>query len=575
MIRGVLAAVLVIAAAMAPVAQAQDAKAGNVFFQQNCAVCHSSDRKQSQGQGPALFGVVGRKVGGIPGFGYSQALKSAGRDGAVWTAAKLDAFLADPNAAIPGTIMPVSVADARDRANLIAYLKTLKAPPGRWRRLNEFPDMLPEDVAAAEARAHKQGYEVWRESRPGAIHQITLSSMPKPLAGKSVANPAKTDVRPADAWPQAPAGFAVTLFNKDLQHPRSLITAPNGDIFVAETAAGRIKVLRQKPDGTADVAGTYATGLNGPFGMAFYPSGNDPQYLYVADALKVVRFAYRKGDVVASTAEVVVPDLVKTVGGHSTRTLVFTADGKHMLVSIGASTNVANSMPKTPPQPPADWEAAHGTGAAWGDEFERAAVLQFDPDGGHRTTFATGLRNCAGMAIAPVTGDLLCTNNERDYIGDDLPPDFFTRVPAGSFFGWPWYYIGAHEDPRHADERPDLKPRVRLPDLLIQPHSAPLGIVLYNPPKGALGAFGKDFTGDAFIALHGSGNRTSRTGTKVIRVKMKNGVPSDHYEDFLTGFIIDNSTVWGKPVGVTVAADGALLVSDDVSDTIWRVARKP
>ena len=567
-----------IAAAMLglPAVASAQADAGHAFFEQNCAVCHSVERGVPAGQGPGLFGVAGRKIGSAPGFGYSDALKAAGAGGERWTDTALDAFLAAPDKARPGTTMPVNVPAARDRAAVIAYLKTLKAPKNANgpRKLSDFPDMTPEAVTAATARAHDQGFDVWSEDKPGTAHRIDLKSLPKPLATANVGNPAKLAPRPAGALPQVPDGFTVSVFSDALVHPRNIVVAPDGDVFVAETAKGRVTVLR--PNGAAaGPPAVYATGLNGPFGMAFYPSGPHPRYLYVADALRVVRYAYHDGDLAAGPAEVVVPKLAETVGGHATRTLVFTAGDAHMLVSVGAATNAANDLPPAPPVPLAQWEKLHGAGAAWGGEVERAAVLQFDPDGGHRQPYAQGLRNCVGMAIEPKTGVLLCTNNERDYLGDDLPPDFFTRVPKGSFFGWPWRYIGDHEDPRHAGERPDLAGRVRLPDTLIQPHSAPLGVALYHAPAGAAHAFGPAYEGDAFIALHSSGNRTLRTGSKLIRVHMKDGVPSDGYEDFMTGLVVDNNAVWGKPVGVAVAADGALLVSDDVADVIWRIAPKP
>ncbi len=558
-------------------AAAQGAKAGDAYFQQNCAVCHSTDTRQSAGQGPGLFGVVGRKIGTAPGFGYSPALQKAGKSGEFWTEATLDAFLADPDKARPGTAMPVNVPEKSDRDSLIAYLKTLNGPPatGKVRKLSDFPDMPPQDVAAAQARAKAEGYDIWTEARPGTTHRITVASLPKPLATKNVSNPAKIVARPATAWPQVPSGFEVTIFSQDVIHPRNMVVAPNGDVFVAETAKGRIKVLSGSGKAVAGSTSVFAEGLNGPYGMAFYPSGDHPQYLYVADALKVVRYPYANGDLVAGSApEVIVAALVPGVGGHATRTIAFTPDDKFVLVSIGAATNVANPMPKTPPEPIKDWEGRHGVGAAWAGEFERAAILRFDPDGKNRKAYALGLRNCVGMVIHPVTHDLLCTNNERDYIGDDLPPDFFTRVPGHAFFGWPWYYIGDNPDPRHAGERPDLIGKIRVPDLLIQPHSAPLGVAIYQAPPNARSAFGAAYDGDAFIALHGSGNRTLRTGQKIIRVRMKDGVPADSYEDFMTGFIVDNNSVWGKPVAVVVAADGALLVSDDVSNTIWRIAPK-
>jgi glucose/arabinose dehydrogenase len=208
-------------------------------------------------------------------------------------------------------------------------------------------------------------------------------------------------------------------------------------------------------------------------------------------------------------------------------------------------------------------------GAAWGSEENRADVLAFDPDGGHMRVFATGIRNCSGLAIQPETSALWCAVNERDILGDDLPPDYATRVAEGGFYGWPWYYIGDHADPRHPRERADLENKITLPDVLIQPHSAPLGMAFYES-----GAFPPDYKGDAFVALHGSWNRANRTGYKVIRLIMKDGEPTGEYEDFLTGFVVDDAGVWGRPVDVAVAHDGALLVTDDGGGAIWRVSRE-
>jgi glucose/arabinose dehydrogenase len=233
-----------------------------------------------------------------------------------------------------------------------------------------------------------------------------------------------------------------------------------------------------------------------------------------------------------------------------------------MYVSVGSASNVAEGMAK-----PTSAEIAQlPPGASWGSEADRADVLAFDPDGKNRSVFATGIRNCVGLAIHPATGDLWCSTNERDGLGDNLVPDYVTRARKGAFYGWPWYYLGGNEDPRHAGERGDLKDRITVPDVLIQAHSASLGLTFYN---GTL--FPADYKGDGFAAEHGSWNRASRTGYKVIRIRTKDGVPTGEYEDFLTGFVVDNSSVWGRPVGVAVARDGALLISEDGNGTIWRV----
>ena len=212
------------------------------------------------------------------------------------------------------------------------------------------------------------------------------------------------------------------------------------------------------------------------------------------------------------------------------------------------------------------WESSHPLGAAWGDETDRADVLTFDPQGKRLDVFATGIRNCVGMAIDPSSGTLWCSTNERDGIGDNLPPDYITRVREGAFYGWPWYYLGANEDPRLKGERPDLKDKITVPDVLIQAHSASLEMTFYEASQ-----FPADYRGNIFAAEHGSWNRASRTGYKIIRVIVKDGVPTGEYDDFATGFVINDAEVWGRPVGVAVDKDGALLVSEDASGTIWRI----
>lgn len=207
------------------------------------------------------------------------------------------------------------------------------------------------------------------------------------------------------------------------------------------------------------------------------------------------------------------------------------------------------------------------TGAAWGDEENRAVVRVFDPDGTTVRNYATGLRNCSGMTMQPGTDTLWCTGNERDHLGANLVPDYLTTVQDGGFYGWPWYYTGGNEDPAHAGERPDLKDKVIVPEVLIQAHSSTLQVVFYDAD-----AFPADYRGDAFATLHGSWNREERTGYKVVHALMEDGKPTGVYEDFMTGFVLDEDTVWGRPSGIAVARDGALLVSDDANGTIFRVA---
>jgi len=234
-------------------------------------------------------------------------------------------------------------------------------------------------------------------------------------------------------------------------------------------------------------------------------------------------------------------------------------------VSVGSASNAGERMGKLDAAALSAWTSQHPLGASWGNEIDRADVLAFDPDGRNRRIYATGIRNCVGLAVGP-NGDLWCSTNERDAIGDDVPPDYITRVREGAFYGWPWYYIGGNEDPRHKGARPDLKDKVSVPDVLLQAHSASLGLTFYNAQQ-----FPPQYRGSLFAAEHGSWNRSKRTGSKVIRVIMRDGEPTGEYEDFATGFVVNDASAWGRPVGVTVTPDGALYVSDDAGGTIWRI----
>lgn len=405
----------------------------------------------------------------------------------------------------------------------------------------------------------------WRADKPGVSRLIKPEDLPKPGGTPSAANVSHVVPRPSSTKPQVPAGFKIELFAEGLSGPRQMRVAPNGDIFVAETRAGNIRVLRA-PDGSSKASTTevYASGLNKPFGIAFYPNGDNPQWIYVANTDSVVRFPYHQGDTkAAQKPETVVAQLPHGYG-HSTRDIVFTKDNR-MLISVGSAGNDGEGM-GSPPGELASGDDEQPLGASWGSETDRAAVLTFDPDGKRLGIFATGIRNCVGLAVHPATGDIYCSTNERDGMGDNLVPDYVTRVREGAFYGWPWFYIGNNEDPRHAGQRPDLKGKVTAPDVLIQAHSASLGLTFYNGK-----AFPAEYAGDGFAAEHGSWNRSKRTGYKVIRVRLKDGVPTGEYQDFVTGFVINDSEVWARPVGVAVAHDGALLVSEDGNGTIWRV----
>jgi glucose/arabinose dehydrogenase len=413
----------------------------------------------------------------------------------------------------------------------------------------------------------------WTADRPGQWRKITVADLPGPYATRSAANGPSLVRPPEGTRPRVPQGFTVEQFVTGLAGPRMLRRAPNGDIFVAESTTGNIRVIRAA-DGASrpDKVEIFARGLNEPFGIAFYPPGSAPQWVYIAETDAIRRFPYANGDLVArGEAQAVIEGLPISPYGHWTRDIVFSPDGQRMYVSIGSASNVADNMKALPDEDKKRFIADHPLGAAWGSEANRADILVYDPRGKAGRIFATGIRNCVGMALHPLTGDLWCATNERDGLGDDLPPDYVTRVKEGGFYGWPWYYLGAHEDPRRKSERPDLADKVSLPDLLLQAHSAPLAMTFYDAPADGAATFPQEYAGDAFVALHGSWNRSKRTGYKLVRLKLDHGVPSGAYEDFLTGFVAGNACVWGRPVGVVVARDGALIVSDDGNGILWRI----
>lgn len=422
-------------------------------------------------------------------------------------------------------------------------------------------------LAQSGVREGKEAYGSWQQDKPGTVRLIRPKDLPQPGATASAANVSRVVARPSGAVPQVPPGFKIELFAEGLSGPRIIRVAPNGDIFVAETRAGRVRVLRAA-DGAAK-PGTneiFASGLHAPFGIAFFPNGDNPQWVYVANTGSVVRFPYRSGDVKASGPPESVVAKLPAGYGHSTRDIVFTPDNKRMLVSVGSASNDAEGMGQ-PPGGLKAWRTQQPLGAAWGDEKDRAAVLAFDPDGKSQKLFATGIRNCVGLAMQP-NNTAWCSTNERDGLGDDLVPDYVTRVQENAFYGWPWFYIGDHQDPRHAGARADLKDKITVPDVLLQAHSASLGLTFYDGSN-----FPVEYHGDAFAAEHGSWNRSKRTGYKVIRIRLKDGKPTGEYEDFVTGFVVNDKEVWGRPVGVAVAHDGALLISEDGNGTIWRVTR--
>lgn len=389
---------------------------------------------------------------------------------------------------------------------------------------------------------------------PGNVHHITAKDLPDPYATKFSALFSRPVPR-GDMWPQAPEGFKVTLYAENLMGddkkplaPRTIITAPNGDFFVASTNTGKILVFRgMTADGKAEQMSTFADGLKLPFGIAFYPPGPNPQYVYVGNTDAIVRFPYKNGDLKATgPSEVIVPNL-PAGPNHFARGVVFSLDGKRMFIAVGSHTNVTDIDTDT-------------------SEFHRADILVANPDGSDLQVYASGIRNGSGVTVNPHTGELWTSVNERDELGDNLPPDYITHVQEGGFYGWPWYYTGGIPDPRFPGKHPELKDKTILPDVLLEPHNASLNITFYEGKQ-----FPKQYQGQLFAAEHGSWNRSVRTGYEVILVPMKNGHATGEYQDFLTGFVTPSGDCWGRPVGVAVAKDGSLMVTDDGSNSIWRV----
>ncbi len=425
------------------------------------------------------------------------------------------------------------------------------------------------DTGLANMLIGQDAFGGWQSNKPGVWRNIGAGDLPQPYDSPSASNAPGLVPRPQGAVPEVPPGFKAELVASGMDGPRAMALAPNGDIFVADSAADEIVVLRMA-DGQAKptAQSVFAkAGLDQPYGIAFYPQAN-PQWVYVGNTGSIVRFPYHAGDLKASgPAETVVANL--PAGGHWTRDIVFSPGGTTLYVAVGSASNIAEEVRGLPPGGIAHWADSRPLGEMWGAEEGRAAVLSFSPDGANRHVLATGLRNCSGLAIDPESGGPWCVVNERDGLGDNVPFDYATRVRDGNFYGWPWYYIGANQDPRKplSGQRPDLADQVTVPDVLFQAHSAPLDIAFYQGSQ-----FPADYKGDAFVTMHGSWNRGTPTGYKVVRLKFENGLPTGAYEDFVTGFVTSSGDVWGRPVGVVVAKDGSLIVSEDGNGTIWRIS---
>lgn len=497
-------------------------KAGGDLFEKNCAPCH---------------GIRAEGSGNVPDLrrGPTQAVP----EGEVfWYITHGDA-----RNGMPGW----PSLSREDRWRIVTFLKTLPAaaPPAPPARASN-PAM---EAAMRAWPAPRAPFTDFRYEHPGTIRKIAVADLPEPYATHSAGNGPHVVERPENAWPEAPSGFVVELYVTGLDNPRLARTAPNGDVFVAESEPGDIKVFRGfTPAGKPERVETFATGMHLPYGISFYPPGPDPQYVYIGTTDVILRFPYRSGDMKARGAAERIASLPGG-GNHWTRDIAFTPDGRKMLVSIGSASNVDD--PDTTPR-----------------EHDRADILEFNPDGTGKRVYAYGLRNAgSGVAFDPKTGELWCSVNERDGLGDDLVPDYITHVVPGGFYGWPWYYIGNHPDPRLRGKHPELKDKVIVPDVLLQPHNASLEFTFYEGKQ-----FPAEYRGDIFASEHGSWNRSVRTGYEVIRIPLhQTGHATGEYEEFVTGFVLPDGSVWGRPVGITVAQDGSLLVTDDASGSIWRI----
>jgi glucose/arabinose dehydrogenase len=426
------------------------------------------------------------------------------------------------------------------------------------------------------------------------------STLPQPQAqrlapiGPARPNRGALVDKPTAVTPTVPAGFTVSVY-AELQAPRMMVYAPNGDLFVSSPAANNITVFRDaNNDGVFEARSVFAQGevpagrgggappapapprtpppvnpaINGPilgasapacvppppfnnrgpgtlaapFGMAFHDG-----YLYVGNTGSLVRYKYSSGELQAQGVPEKLLDL--PVGGHSTRNIVFNRAGTKLYLAVGSQSN--NNA---------------------GEDCRRAAVLEFNPDGSGYRVYASGIRNPVGLTLQPGTDILWTAVNERDNLGDDLVPDYATSLKDGGFYGWPYSYIGQNYDPRYGSAFPDLVRRTIVPDVLIPAHSAALGIAFYTGTQ-----FPQRYRSGGFVALHGSWNRSVASGYRVAFFPMNNGRPGP-LEDFMTGFIVNDGSGgeaiqrWGRPVGVTVASDGSLLVSDDGSNRIWKIS---
>jgi glucose/arabinose dehydrogenase len=496
--------------------------AGKSLYAKTCASCH---------------GAGGQGTGSIPPL----------KKGAIQLAKPGEVFWFITHGDISAGMPAWESLPEQQRWQIVTYVKTLSSPTAK---ANATAPAAAATAGKLTAPPPQAPFTDFRFEEPGKVRKITPQDLPQPFATKSSGNGPQVVPRPEGAWPKVLSGFKVEQYAVGLENPRMIRTAPNGDFFVTEMDPGRVKVFRGiGGDGKPQQTEIFASGLKEPFGIAFYPPGPNPQWLYIGNTNEVVRFPYQNGDLKARGKPEHVADLPSAHGGHSTRDIRFSPNGEKMFVAVGSASNVDD--PDTHP-----------------GEKDRADILEFNPDGSSKRIFAYGIRNAVGLAMNPTTGELWCSVNERDALGDNLVPDYITHVQDGGFYGWPWWYTGSHQDPRHAGKHPELKDKTIVADVLLQPHNASLGITFYDGKQ-----FPAEYQGDLFGAEHGSWNKATRAGYEWIRVPLhQTGHATGEYEDFMTGFVLDNGDVWGRPVAVTVAPDGSLLVTDDGSNSIWHIS---
>jgi glucose/arabinose dehydrogenase len=508
--------------------QADAETAGRGLYARNCLACH---------------GKMGKGTGNVPPL-VEGKLNGVAAGEVFWFITKGDTDNGMPSwEALP----------EQQRWQIVTYVEALasgkvSAPAAGGSSPNTAP-AASTTASTIKDPAPQAPFTDFRYEAPGTVRKITVSDLPQPYSTKSADNGPDVVDRPANAWPVALPGFKVELYGTGFENPRLMRTAPNGDIFLAESDAGRIRVFRgMTADGKPEQNQVFATGLKRVYGIAFYPPGPNPEWVYFGATNELVRYPYHNGDMKATGPAQHIADF--PTGGHAMRAVTISKDGKTLFVAVGSESNVSD--PDTTPA-----------------EKGRADILSCDPANCKLSVYASGIRNAGGgIEVSPDTGELWCSVNERDGLGDNLVPDYITHVQAGGFYGWPWWYMGAHQDPRHAGKHPELKDKAIVPDVMLQPHNASLEFAFYEANQ-----FPAEYKGDIFASEHGSWNKTVRAGYEVIRVPLhQTGHASGEYEDFLTGFVLPDGHVWGRPVGMTVAQDGSLLVSDDGSNSIWRVS---